>query len=139
MTMKGACFCRAIRFTVLANPTKIYQCHCSECRKTTGSSANAGFIIDAAQLEWNQGKENISTYQSRSGYTVNFCPTCGSPVPNPTTLKNKMWVPAGLLEEGEDQLVVKHHLYVGSKASWDNILDDAQQHHTLPDDITLIL
>jgi len=39
-----------------------------------------------------------------------------------------MFVPAGLITEGGDDLTVVHHIGVDSKASWDEIADSGQQH-----------
>jgi hypothetical protein len=39
-----------------------------------------------------------------------------------------MFVPAGLISEGGETLKVLHHIWVGSKAPWDEIGDAGQQH-----------
>jgi hypothetical protein len=39
-----------------------------------------------------------------------------------------MFVPAGSLTEGGDALRVTHHVWVGSKAVWDEIGDAGKQH-----------
>jgi hypothetical protein len=39
-----------------------------------------------------------------------------------------MFVPAGLLSEGHEELKVIHHIWVDSKANWDEIGDSGKQH-----------
>jgi hypothetical protein len=39
-----------------------------------------------------------------------------------------MFVPAGTLTDGGEALRVIHHIFVGSKAPWDEIGDDGRQH-----------
>jgi hypothetical protein len=39
-----------------------------------------------------------------------------------------MYVPAGAITQGGDALKVIHHIWVGSKAPWDEIGDAGQQH-----------
>jgi hypothetical protein len=39
-----------------------------------------------------------------------------------------MFVPAGAIVEGADKLRVAHHVWVGSKAAWDEIGDTGKQH-----------
>jgi hypothetical protein len=39
-----------------------------------------------------------------------------------------MFVPAGLITEGGENLRVAHHIWVGSKAVWDEIGDTGKQH-----------
>lgn len=137
--IKGSCFCEQIKFEITGAIPNIYQCHCSECRKTTGSSANAGFFVSKDQYSWLSSKDNITEFTKESGYQVNFCRSCGSPVPNPTSIKPKMmWIPAGLLDNPPD-LKVANHLFVDSKASWDEIAGSGKQHAGLPQDIEELL
>jgi hypothetical protein len=39
-----------------------------------------------------------------------------------------MFIPAGLISDGGKALRVIHHVWVGSKAVWDEIGDSGQQH-----------
>jgi hypothetical protein len=39
-----------------------------------------------------------------------------------------MFVPAGLMTEGGERLTVKHHIWIDSKAIWDEIGDLGRQH-----------
>jgi len=140
MRIKGSCFCDQIKFEITGELPDLYQCHCSECRKTTGSSANAGLLLSENQFSWITGEENIKAFTKASGYRVNFCKTCGSPVPNPTSLQaGLMWIPAGLLDNPPSSIKVSNHIYVDFKASWDEISGSAKQHADLPSDINKTL
>ena len=136
--VKGVCFCGDISFEVESCPSRIYQCHCSECRKTTGTSANAGFLVAKNTFRWLTGESHYRTFLKDSGYRVNFCSTCGSPVPNITSMsKNVIWIPAGLLEN-DPALQVSHHIFVDSKAHWDVIAGEAELQGKLPADIEVL-
>jgi hypothetical protein len=37
MELAGGCLCGAVRFRVTAEPLAAYYCHCSMCRKISGS------------------------------------------------------------------------------------------------------
>ena len=39
-----------------------------------------------------------------------------------------MYVPAGLITVGDEGLKVAHHIWVDSKATWDEIGDNGEQH-----------
>ncbi len=67
-----------------------------------------------------------------TGFRSDFCSNCGSPVPNPLNGRPYFWVPAGLLE-GDVQLKISAHLFVGSKASWDVITSAEKQYETMPE------
>ncbi len=130
--MRGKCLCGAIEFELKGDLPNLYQCHCSLCRRVTGSSANAAFRIAADQFEWLSGSGQIREFVTETGFKSHFCATCGSPVPNLTSNDCAYWIPVGLLEEnGELELVA--HLYVASRASWDVIADAGEQFDEMPD------
>jgi hypothetical protein len=57
--MHGKCLCGEVRFTLSGELPNLYQCHCSLCRKVSGSSSNAAFKIDLAQLKWDAGEQLV--------------------------------------------------------------------------------
>lgn len=130
--MRGKCLCGLIEFEVLVAAPKLYQCHCSLCRKQGGGSSNTAAIVAQEQFRWLSGQEHISSWVKDTGFRSDFCSNCGSPVPNPLRSTPYYWVPAGLFEEGV-QLKVSAHLFVGSKASWDVIASPGTQHETMPE------
>jgi len=130
--MRGKCLCGLIEFEVLGVAPKLYQCHCSLCRKQGGASSNTAAIVAQEQFRWLSGQEHISSWVKDTGFRSDFCSNCGSPVPNPLRSTPYYWVPAGLFEEGV-QLIVSAHLFVGSKASWDVIASPGTQYETMPE------
>lgn len=130
--MLGKCLCGQIEFEISGTIPKLYQCHCSLCRKQSGASSNTATIIAEAHFRWVDGQEYISSWVKDTGFRSDFCSHCGSPVPNPLGSTAYYWVPAGLLEE-DVQLSVSAHLFVGSKASWDVISSPGRQYETMPE------
>lgn len=131
-SLTGACLCGAVSFEVSGTLPHLYQCHCSLCRKLSGSASDTATFLDKDQFRWLAGEENISSYKTDTGYRSDFCKTCGSTVPHLMSNGNQVWVPAGLLNGEYDSKVVAH-LFVGSKAHWDKIGDDGTQHDSMPD------
>jgi hypothetical protein len=130
--MRGKCLCGAIEFELNGDVPNLYQCHCSLCRKVTGSAANAAFRIAADQFAWISGSDQIREFATESGFKSHFCANCGSPVPNLTNSDSAYWIPVGLLEESSELELVAH-LYVESKASWDVIADAGEQFDEMPE------
>lgn len=97
--MKGECLCGAVVFEIEGELPNLYQCHCSLCRKATGSNANAATFVEGKSFRWISGQSNICSFQKPTGYRSDFCSGCGSPVPNRLRGTDVIWVPAGLLEE----------------------------------------
>jgi hypothetical protein len=134
--LKGRCLCGEVAFELQEPVPNLYQCHCSLCRRVTGSAANAALRIPAAQFAWLAGREQIAEYETDSGFKSHFCRRCGSPLPNPTSQGRAYWVPAGLLEDAGG-ISLGAHLYTGSKASWDIISGAGEHYREMPDAETL--
>src|SRR3546814_942831 len=60
------------------------QCHCSKCRKVSGTDGNAVFYTARNGFRWIKGEDNIGTYEvpGQNGWRSSFCRTCGSPTPH---------------------------------------------------------
>ncbi len=130
--MRGHCLCTQVQFEVAGTDFKLYQCHCSLCRRQSGSSANAATIAAGRNFRWLQGENLISSWMKPSGFRADFCSVCGSPVPNPLRNLPWIWVPAGLLENSE-KLQIIAHLHMASRAPWDSSVPQGTCHETVPD------
>jgi len=130
--MRGSCLCGKIEFQIVGDLPKAYQCHCSLCRKQSGSASNSAIIVDAVKFQWLSGESQTSSYIKPTGFRSDFCSQCGSPVPNPLRGTLYYWVPAGLLDD-TDGLEIGAHLFVASKASWDEIPSSAARYETMPE------
>ena len=126
---RGECNCGAVAFEIEASLTDVYVCHCSICRKFTGSNGIAVVVVPNSAFRWLRGEDKIAKWtKPGADWHARFCSTCGStlPVANDET---RTAVPAGLIVEGGEHLKVAHHIWVGSIAVWDEIGDASKQHH----------
>jgi hypothetical protein len=127
--MKGSCFCGEISFEVNIDKVDAYHCHCSICRKVTGSKFNTAFTVSADDFKWTGKTDGIKMFQkSNEGFRNFFCSNCGCTVPNRYQDVN-IWVPAGLIDD-ENCIEITRHIFVDSKADWDLINDDLPQFST---------
>jgi len=124
--VRGSCLCGGVRFEYARAVTQVGMCHCSKCRKVSGTGSNAVIVVPEADLRWLAGEELRQTYVMRSGWRTTFCRTCGSPVPQTLPGAQAYWVPAGVLDD-DPGLRIGGHIYVGSKAAWDEIAGSAPQ------------
>ena len=129
--MSGKCLCGEVSFEIKGKVPNLYQCHCSLCRKATGSSANAATLINKDDLIWLSGRNAVKSYEDQTGFRSSFCEKCGCPVPNVVKNTDVYWLPAGLLDNVSGIQVVAHIL-TGSKAEWDIIPDDIVQYENMP-------
>nr|WP_087025114.1 GFA family protein [Thaumasiovibrio subtropicus] len=125
--------CGAVTFQLTGDLPSIYQCHCSLCRKVSGSSSNSALIVARSHFQWRSGENQIKSFATPSGFKSEFCCHCGSPVPNLSADGQSYWVPAGLMSE-PISTQVSAHVYVDSRANWDTgfLSDDVDKFAQMP-------
>lgn len=129
--LKGQCLCASIHFQINKNIEAIYQCHCSLCRKQSGTHANHATIVQESDFKWITGQDNISTYRKDTGFTSSFCRQCGSPVPNQVGQTHLMWIPLGLMDD-DISPTQQFNFCLSSKANWEKIYLDSTDYEHLP-------
>ena len=122
----GQCNCGAVQFEIRSRPAGVYVCHCSICRRSTGTNGIAVVLVSNDDFQWTRGQESVVMWtKPNSAWETWFCKICGSRVPGRND-PARMFVPAGLLADAG--LEVIHHIWVGSKADWDEIGDHGKRH-----------
>lgn len=76
--MNGQCTCGAVRYRLTSAPLFVHCCHCSWCRRETGSAFALNALIEADRVELLQGTPEDTTLPSASGkgQIVSRCPSC---------------------------------------------------------------
>jgi hypothetical protein len=126
--ISGSCLCGGVRFEIDRAVGPFELCHCSRCRKTSGTAFAATVGVRVEDFRLLSGAELIATYDAPilerpPPYRVSFCRRCGSNVPNPDPGADWFEIPAGLLE-GDPQLRPDKHIFVELKPPWHPITDD---------------
>lgn len=125
MTVRtGSCLCGARRYEIEGDLDGVWMCHCSLCRKATGSTGNAILIVPRDRFRWLAGEDHGETYALRPTYTVTRCKTCGTPLPAEADEKN-IYVTAGTLDVPLDA-AIQTHLFCASRADWDHDAPDVR-------------
>lgn len=126
--IEGACLCGGVRFEIDRAVGPFELCHCSRCRKATGSAFVAGLGVRRDDYRLLEGAELIRSYEAPiierpPAYRVAFCSRCGSPVPDPPDDATWLEIPAGLLD-GDPGLRPDKHIFVDYDAPWSTLTDD---------------
>jgi hypothetical protein len=128
----GSCLCGAVRFAVVGNFERFYLCHCSYCRKDTGSAHAANLFAPGAKLRWLSGEDRLVGFTVPSTrHRKSFCSTCGSALPSVQMEGTMLVVPAGSLDT-DVPVKVDAHIFTSSRASWDNGLEQVPMIDTNP-------
>jgi hypothetical protein len=109
--MQASCQCRLITFTCpLSQPFKIYACHCTECRRQSGSAFGLSAMFPAfAIAPKHPGDLAKWTRLTASGKTMHsyFCTRCGSRLLHTRDGVGSVSVRGGALEGLSDELVAR--------------------------------
>lgn len=129
---RGSCLCETVHYEVRGALGELVYCHCQRCRKATGSAFIAVAPVPKANFSITQGETALKTYRSEAGVCRVFCSHCGSPImayreSAPDILRLRI----GTLDTPLPTHV-SAHIFVGSKADWHEIHDDAPQYVERP-------
>ena len=116
---KGTCVCGAVEFEITP-PYRFFQyCHCSRCRKRSGSIHAANIAVLAEQFAWVRGEEHVKRFEhpAAKSWSNCFCDVCGSGLPWKTRNQKAFIVPAGGLDEDPGARPTRN-IWYGSRAMW---------------------
>jgi len=130
---RGSCLCNAVSYQ-FSGPEFVFQyCHCSRCRKFTGSAHAANIIIDPKQFEWLSGEELVGRYEHPEAkhYATCFCTRCGSSLPWLAKSGRSVVIPAGTLDQ-DPGIRPTQNIYWQDRAPWRTEVGDLVQYDELP-------
>jgi hypothetical protein len=122
--LTGRCLCGDVRYEISAPLGPVIYCHCSQCRRASGSAFATNASVAAKSFRITSGKDRLVEYESSPGKLRRFCGRCGSPVSSRMRdVPEIVRVRLGLLDGDPGDRPVAH-LHAGSKAPWFEITDD---------------
>lgn len=124
--LAGKCLCGAVQFAVADEFIYAANCHCSNCRRTTGSAFKPFAGIQRERLNLTKGEDNLLTFGDEAGHD-RHCKTCGSLLYSVVRDGAFVHVAMGTLVD-EPTIRPTQHIFVGSKAKWFTITDDLPQY-----------
>lgn len=119
MTITGECFCGEVKYQIDGNLYDARSCHCSRCRKAFSSQASAYALVEPQNFKWVSGQGLLTSYVNKHGFGLQFCSKCGSTLCG--IFKDSIHgVTLGCVN-GDPEIEIGKHIYVGSKARWEVI------------------
>tara|TARA_R100001369_G_scaffold35338_1_gene60552 strand:+ start:433 stop:840 length:408 start_codon:yes stop_codon:yes gene_type:complete len=118
----GQCLCGTVTFRITGAFEAFFLCHCSRCRKDSGSAHSANLFSSSARITWLSGEESIKEFRlSGSQHVKSFCTECGSALPFSQSGDGALVVPAGSLDSPVG-IRPNAHICGSSRAEWDSDL-----------------
>lgn len=128
----GSCLCGAVKYELDGELGDIVLCHCSKCRKATGSAFASVAPIKTSELRIVLGQDALAEFQSSPGVHRVFCRGCGSPIfSRRDAMPDVLRLRIGTLDTPLDAKP-SMHIFAGSKADWFDICDEAPQYVERP-------
>jgi hypothetical protein len=124
--LAGECFCGAVRYAVADEFSYALNCHCSNCRRTTGSAFKPFAGIARDKLSVTRGASELMTYGEATGHDAH-CGRCGSLLYSVVRNGAFVHVAMGTLVD-DPSIRPTAHIFVGSKAPWHVITDSLPQY-----------
>lgn len=125
-TLAGKCFCGAVHYAVADAFLYAMNCHCSNCRRTTGSAFKPFAGIERDKFTLTQGPNGLLIFGDDRAHDAH-CKVCGSLLYSLVRDGRYVHVPMGTLVD-DPTIRPTMHIFVGSKAPWYEITDDLPQH-----------
>ncbi len=118
---QGKCLCGAVEVEISGGISEIIHCHCSLCRKNSGTAYATNGFINTNEFTIVLGKDNLSSFSFKPGRNRHFCKSCGSPVyssnaDDPSRLRIRL----GLIDSDIEERPISHN-FVSSKANWEDL------------------
>jgi hypothetical protein len=124
--LAGKCLCGAVHYAVADEFAYAANCHCSNCRRATGSAFKPFAGIARDKLRITAGDDNRTIFGDENGHDAR-CTVCGSFLYS--IVRDGAYVHVAMGTLGDDPSIrPTAHIFVGSKAPWFTITDDLPQY-----------
>ncbi|WP_434362168.1 GFA family protein [Parasalinivibrio latis] len=118
---KGSCLCGSIQFTIKGGVTDIIHCHCSLCRKASGSTYATNGFIKAEDFSLTDSDNTLTFYEGSEGKRKYFCKKCGAPIYSANAQSPERYrLRLGALDSDISERPISHN-FVTSKANWEDL------------------
>ena len=117
----GGCLCGDVQYRVRGEPVHVGRCHCTDCRKESGSAFTiyAHWPVEAFEISG-----EISSYDGRG-----FCPRCGSRLFDPPDPGDSLVeIRIGTLDDAPFDLKPEAEVWTKRRETWLPPVDGATQH-----------
>jgi hypothetical protein len=129
LPLTGRCMCGAVRFEIDRPLVWAGYCHCSRCRRRTGTTAALNAALEPGSLRVVQGEDVVCGWAPPDGWEKLFCGTCGSGLfSRSPDDPERMGVRIGALDS-DPGVRPSFRQFVAYAVAWDPIPDDGLPRH----------
>jgi hypothetical protein len=129
--LTGACLCGAVTYAVPDAFDYAFNCHCSQCRRTTDAACKPIAGISREKFNLTSGANALLIHGDAAAGHDAHCPTCGSFLFSAVRDGAYVHLAMGTLID-TPTIRPAAHIFVGSKAKWHDITDNLPQFEGFP-------
>ena len=128
---KGSCLCGQVQIEITGPIETITHCHCSQCRKNSGTAIATNGFVSSQHFKLVEGQEKLGRFEASPGKFRYFCSVCASPVysankKTPEYVRLRLGILDSDISERPES-----HIFFSSKANWENFDDQLPQYEGL--------
>src|SRR4051812_26228177 len=118
--VEGGCLCGRVRYTLTAAPLAVYNCHCTDCRRSSGASFTMSMPVKRTDITLLRGELQSYDKPAQSGRVVRMlgCSHCGIRVWNePLSFPDLRMLKPGTLDDMTWAVPIGN-IWTASRAPW---------------------
>jgi hypothetical protein len=119
LNLAGSCLCGGVSYEVSGEASRFWHCHCSRCRKATGTGHATNILLKPGVVTWTAGEDLLRSYKvpDANRFATVFCSVCGSLMPRVAPDNSIAVIAAGTLDD-DPGIWPQGRIYQGSRAAW---------------------
>lgn len=119
LEIRGGCLCRQVAYVIRGHLGIFQYCHCSRCRKFTGSAFAANLLVAPEDFQWLRGEDQVGRYELAEAkhFATAFCKHCGSSLPWLGKSGKAVVIPSGSLDD-DPGIQPFQNIFWDSRAAW---------------------
>ena len=129
LPLTGGCLCGGVRFEVTEPPVVASYCHCTRCRRRTGTAAAISARIVPGSLRVVAGEELVKAWVPDEGFAKEFCSACGSALWSRNPADPEMISVRMGAFDADPGIRPSYRQFVAYAAPWEQIPDDGLPRH----------
>ncbi|WP_448567836.1 GFA family protein [Thalassotalea ganghwensis] len=121
MVYHGSCLCGDIAVEITGVISDIIHCHCSLCRKNSGTAFATNGFVNTSDFHIVKGQDKLGMFSFKPGRARYFCQRCASPIYSANQQDaSRIRLRLGLLDSDIEERPISHN-FVSSKANWEDL------------------
>jgi hypothetical protein len=122
--LTGGCLCGAVRYEVTEPLVSASYCHCTRCRRRTGTAASAQARVSPGSLRIVGGAEHVSEWAPPDGWPKCFCRICGGALWSRSPHDDGVFSVRLGTFDADPGIRPQYRQFVAYAAAWEEIPDD---------------